>query len=146
MKGPRPTRALAWQPSTSTGATTVRSVTTGRDDDAVLAAIDRLIDAFREVHRAEAIVIRRAEHIRGEREAQRSYREIVPDEQRPLIVELASESVQHLVDAGARLRRLEAQVLYREGLTMEQIGTLFGVSRQRIAELLQDDTVTQRSS
>ena len=49
--------------------------------------------------------------------------------------------MQHLIEAGARLRRLEAQVLYREGLTMEQIGALFGVSRQRIAELLQDDSV-----
>lgn len=111
------------------------------DEDAVLSAIDRLIDAFREVQRAQEVVIKRADHIRQQRAAQQPYKDIVLGEQRPLIVELASESVQHLIDAGARLRRLESQVLYREGLTMEQIGALFGVSRQRIAELLQNDSV-----
>ena len=119
----------------------MRSVADLADDDAVLDAIDQLIDAFREVHATFDVVVERADHIRQQRDAQLSYRDIVPGEQRPLIVELATESVQHLIEAGARLRRLEAQVLYREGLTMEQIGALFGVSRQRIAELLQDDSV-----
>jgi DNA-directed RNA polymerase specialized sigma subunit len=116
------------------------------DDDAVLSAIDRLIEAFREVQQTHDVVLERAAHIREQRAARQSYRDIVPGEQRPLIVELATESVQQLIEAGARLRRLEAQVLYREGLTMEQIGALFGVSRQRIAELLQDDAADKVSN
>ena len=66
----------------------------------------------------------------------RPYREIVPNEQRPLIVELLTANLDLLSGVGSRLRRAEARVLYDEGLTMDDIAALFGVSRQRVAVLL----------
>jgi DNA-directed RNA polymerase sigma subunit (sigma70/sigma32) len=61
---------------------------------------------------------------------------IVPEEETPLLVQLLTESAEVLADYGARVRRSEARVLYREGMTMEQIADLFGVSRQRVSALL----------
>ena len=66
----------------------------------------------------------------------KSYSEIVPTEERPLIVEMLSDNLERLADVGSKLRRAEAQALYNEGMTMAQIADLFGVSRQRIAVLV----------
>jgi predicted XRE-type DNA-binding protein len=64
--------------------------------------------------------------------------EIVPEEQTPLIVQLLTESSRVLHDYGASVRRAEARVLQREGMTMEGIARLFGVTRQRISALLRE--------
>ena len=69
----------------------------------------------------------------------RPIREIVPEEETPLIVQLLTESTRVLHDYGAALRRTEARVLHREGLTMDQIAELFGVTRQRVSALLRTD-------
>jgi len=74
--------------------------------------------------------------IREERAKGRSYSEIVRAEDPPLIVQLVTESASALDTFGVRLRRLEATALYSEGLTMEHIAVLFGVTRQRVSTLL----------
>ncbi len=78
----------------------------------------------------------RIAHIREQRLTGRPYREIVSAESRPLVVELVTHSVSELDRAGVRVRRDEAEALYREGMTMEAIAELFGVSRQRVSALL----------
>ena len=64
--------------------------------------------------------------------------EIVPEEQPPLIVQLITESTNVLHTCGNRVRRTEAQALHREGMTMDEIAKLFGVTRQRVSALLRD--------
>jgi hypothetical protein len=66
----------------------------------------------------------------------RPIREIVPDEETPPLVQLLTESADVFQTYGARVRRTEARVLHREGLTMDRIAKLFGVSRQRVSSLL----------
>jgi DNA-directed RNA polymerase sigma subunit (sigma70/sigma32) len=66
-------------------------------------------------------------------------RDIVPREETPLLVELLTQSAQNLSAYGSRVRRLEARALHQEGLTMEQIARLFGVTRQRVSMLLRED-------
>ncbi|MGH7128073.1 MAG: helix-turn-helix domain-containing protein, partial [Planctomycetaceae bacterium] len=78
----------------------------------------------------------RAKKIRRLRERGHSYSEIVPGENRPLIVEMLTTSLYELADVSSRLRRAEAQALYSEGFTMAKIADLFGVTRQRVATLL----------
>ena len=68
----------------------------------------------------------------------RPIREIVPDEKAPLIVQLLTESAEALQHYGGRVRRTEARVLHHEGLPMDQIARLFGVTRQRVSALLRD--------
>jgi hypothetical protein len=107
-------------------------------NDPVLEALEGLVRALRtNASRIEA-TIARAERIREQREAGMSYRDIESGVDRPLIVELTRDNLAALVEAGSRLRRAEARALHGEGMTMEQIAELFGVTRQRVSALLRD--------
>jgi hypothetical protein len=66
--------------------------------------------------------------------------EVVPAEQSPLLVQLLTESANLLHTYGTRVRRTEARALHREGMTMDEIARLFGVSRQRVSALLRDNS------
>lgn len=65
--------------------------------------------------------------------------EIVQREGRPRIVETLTSNQATLEEVGSAVRRAEAQALRAHGLTMSHIAELFGVSRQRISELLKGD-------
>lgn len=54
----------------------------------------------------------------------------------PLVVELITANIESLQTIGSKVRQAEARALRAEGLTMEEIAGLFGVSRQRISALL----------
>jgi len=108
-------------------------------EDPVLEALADLVRALEaNMERARAS-IDRAATIRRERLAGRAYRDIESGQQRPLIVELTRDNLAALVEAGSRLRRAEARALHAEGMTMEQIAALFGVTRQRVSALLKRD-------
>ena len=108
-------------------------------EDPVLEALADLVRALEaNMERARAS-IERAETIRRERLAGHTYRDIESGQQRPLIVELTRDNLAALVEAGSRLRRAEAHALHAEGMTMEQIAALFGVTRQRVSALLKRD-------
>ena len=108
------------------------------DDDPVLDALDDLERVLAEnAERGEAMLERIA-FIRALRSEGLSYREIVPREKVPLIVELLSESARELDRVGAQFRRAEALGLHEEGMTMDEIATAFGVTRQRVSALLRE--------
>lgn len=65
-----------------------------------------------------------------------TWAESIRGETPPLIVEMLAENMQRHHEAGGALRRAEAAALHAEGLTMDQIAELFGVTRQRISQLL----------
>lgn len=64
--------------------------------------------------------------------------DFVPTEQTPLLVQLLTESTNLLHSYGNRVRRTEARALHSEGMTMDQIAKLFGVTRQRVSALLRE--------
>ena len=105
-------------------------------DDEVLAALEELVDALKANSERNRIALERAEAIRRAREAGRPYSEIVNDESRPLIVDVLNQNLERLVTSGARFRRAEAKALHDEGVTMERIAHIFGVTRQRVSALL----------
>lgn len=98
-----------------------------------LEELERVLDA--NVNRARVIKAR-IETLRRARDDGRPYSEIVRSEQAPLIVQLVSQNAIGLDETGVKLRRVEARALYDEGMTMEQIAALFGVTRQRVSTLL----------
>jgi hypothetical protein len=108
-------------------------------NDPVLEALEGLVRALRDNQARIEATIARAERIREQREVGLSYREIESGVERPLIVELTRDNLAALVEAGSRLRRAEARALHGEGMTMEQIAELFGVSRQRVSALLRSE-------
>ncbi|MFL6140195.1 MAG: hypothetical protein ACJ74O_20670 [Frankiaceae bacterium] len=103
--------------------------------DAALAALDDLVVAIERTQRSLEDAVARAEELRGRRLAGQPYREIVATDRRPL-VEVVSSSTNRLIEAGSRFRRAQARALRAEGLTMEAIADLFGVTRQRVSHLL----------
>ena len=104
--------------------------------DEVLTALSELVGAL--AANAERIeeTIRRVEEIRQQRCAGMSYRQIEARSAQPLLVEISRQNLSTLSDASSRLRRAEVRALYAEGMTMEQIAELFGVTRQRVSALL----------
>jgi CRP-like cAMP-binding protein len=69
----------------------------------------------------------------------RSWSEIITREDRPRLVERLSAVLARLSGTGSRLRRAQARALRAEGLTIDQIAELFGVTRQRVSALLGRD-------
>ena len=59
-------------------------------------------------------------------------------------MQLLTQGSAALYIAGANVRRAEAEALYAEGLTMEQIARSFGVTRQRVSALLNNRPKDQR--
>jgi hypothetical protein len=115
-------------------------------DEDLLDALNGLVGALQQNNERNLAVIARAQKIQEQRRAGLTWTEIVADEGRPLIVELLSQNLAAIGEAGSRVRRLQAQALHAEGMSMERISKLFGVTRQRIAELLRQPDSGGRGS
>jgi hypothetical protein len=124
----------------------VQQATPDAAPDPAARALDDLIAAIGTTQRLLDQALARAHALRDSRRSGAGFREIVPEEPRPLLVEIVSDSVLALVEAGSRFRRAEARALHDEGMTMEAIAGLFGVTRQRISHLLRSarTAVTER--
>jgi DNA-directed RNA polymerase specialized sigma24 family protein len=105
-------------------------------EDAFLRALTALEEVIAENDRRTKLIKRRMARIRRARARGIRYADTVADEDGPLIVQLLTESSTALDTCGATVRRAEAQALYGEGMTMEQIAEHFGVTRQRVSALL----------
>ena len=107
----------------------------------------RLLAALADIETAAADNIersrevrRRARQLRKQLEAGRPLVQLVENEASPRVVELLSTNMITLETAGAELRAAQALALRAEGLTIEAIAQLFGVTRQRISALLKQPT------
>jgi hypothetical protein len=72
------------------------------------------------------------------RAAGNPWADIVIAEERPLVVERITHVLDELGEAGGRFRRAEALALQQEGVSLNRIGQLFGVSRQRASVLVRE--------
>lgn len=128
-------RAGAGAPSLRiVGAAPAESIRSFED---ALDAVGLTLDGA-QAHRKH--VERRVRLIRRQLASGRLLSEIVVDEEQPLIVRIMRDASSEMVDAFSRLQRAEAQLLHAEGISMERIGRLFGISRQRVAELVRPST------
>lgn len=106
-------------------------------------SVERLLTALGEIEAGAA------ENVARSREIQRRVRflqkrlkagddlvDLVQNEEPPRVVEMISTNMAMLETAGAELRAAQALALRSEGLTIEAIAELFGVTRQRISALL----------
>ncbi len=106
--------------------------------DPVLEALDAVLAALGDTETMRREIVRRAKVVRNARDKGRSFREIAGVLQRPHIVELLRMSQERLALSGAVLRRAAAVALRAEGLTVDEIAKMFGVTRPRIIHLLHD--------
>jgi len=106
------------------------------EGEAFMEALDGLDGALDESLEMTQRMKRRIEELRSATAEGRPLREIVPAEETPVLVQLLTESTNLLHAYGNRVRRTEARALHDEGMTMEEIAKLFGVTRQRVSALL----------
>lgn len=106
------------------------------DNDPVLRALDQLVDALGQNVEASQLAIERARTVKQLREQGLDYRDIADETGTPVVVQLVTENLDRLRVYGAQLRQAQAAALHEEGMTMDQIAELFGVTRQRISALL----------
>jgi predicted XRE-type DNA-binding protein len=104
--------------------------------DPVLEALHSLVEAINRNVEASRQAIAQASTIEELRSRGLPYRDIVDEAGTPLVVQLVTENLDRLRIHGAQLRQAQAAALHGEGLTMEEIAVLFGVTRQRISALL----------
>jgi hypothetical protein len=101
-------------------------------DQALDLLRDQLETTIRDLRRA-ADRVRELQHMRA---AGESWRDIVTIEDRPLVVEYVTSALTDLGAVGGLFRRQQALALRREGVSINRIGQLFGVSRQRASVLV----------
>lgn len=99
-------------------------------------ALDRIEEAAGDNIERSKEVQRRARKLAKQLDAGGSLVDLVRDEPAPRVVELLTANMTALETAGADLRAAQALALREEGLTLEEIAELFGVTRQRISALL----------
>ena len=104
--------------------------------DPVLDAMGGAVGALRRFAHHTTDVLEAFDRAAGMRETGTSYRQIA--EQERLFVDFVNGPYRELLDAVSSLRRRQVRALYEEGMTMAQLGRLLGVTRQRIAVLLDD--------
>jgi hypothetical protein len=109
------------------------------DDPSLL----RLADALDQIEAVAAENVERGLRIQGRIHQMREQlgagvrvADVVASEPEPRTVELISTNMAALEVVGSKFRASLALALRDEGLTVEAIGELFGVSRQRISALL----------
>ncbi len=107
--------------------------------DALVRLLSALVDieAGAAENVARSLEIQKRVRILRERlEAGEELVDLVQKEEPPRVVELLTANMATLETVGAELRAAEALALRAEGLTIETIAELFGVTRQRISALL----------
>ncbi len=117
------------------------------DNDAAERLIAALVEieagAAENVERSREIQ-RRVKFLRKRLQAGGDLVELVECEEPPRVVELISSNMAVLETAGSELRAAQALALRSEGLTIEAIADLFGVTRQRISALLRQRAAIER--
>lgn len=108
----------------------------------LMAALETIEEAAGDNVERSLEVQRRASELREQLAAGESLVDLVRDEEPPRVVELLSTNMATLETAGAELRAAQALALRAEGLTIEAIAELFGVTRQRISALLKQKAAT----
>ncbi len=106
------------------------------DGDVALTCLQTLAAAAEDLHRSVKQLT--GSLVTAEWAEGLSYQEILPLRRRLEMIERISTALRDLTSSGHLFRRVEVRALYAEGLTMAQLASVFGVSRQRVSAMLQE--------
>jgi hypothetical protein len=105
-------------------------------DDPLVAALEEAVAVVQEVARTADDLIVKAQALITSRREGREWEEILCDEETPLLSALLARTADAIGHANSRVRRAQIDVLYGSGMAMHRIGNLLGITRQRVAALL----------
>ena len=108
----------------------------GADSDDVLKALKELEGVLRENAESERLLSKRIADVRQARESGREWKAILGDEDEPGTVQLVSTILRRQSEASGYLRRSLVVALRAEGQSIPSIAHLFGVTHQRVSNLL----------
>jgi hypothetical protein len=111
------------------------SLTYGSPDE-VLDALDALSSALEAAAADQQVMVDEVVRMRRCRAWRQSWVTALPPAGQPNLVSLSTRALSSLGVATARVRTSLARALRSEGLTVREIAALFGVSHQRVSELL----------
>jgi hypothetical protein len=118
--------------STSTSAQPESSV----GSDEVLIALNELESVLMENAERERVLFQRIAEVRLARENGQEWKTILADEDEPSTVQLVSTILRRQSEASGYLRRSLVVALRAEGQSIPSIAHLFGVTHQRVSNLL----------
>jgi DNA-directed RNA polymerase specialized sigma24 family protein len=106
------------------------------DSDEVLKALSELDAVLKENSERERMLFQRIADVRLARENGRDWKAILADEDEPSTVQLVSTILRRQSEASGYLRRSLVVALRAEGQSIPSIAHLFGVTHQRVSNLL----------
>ena len=109
--------------------------------DPATVALEALVAELEDCMSRLAHARERADMLLAHRRSGGAWLEVVTAESRPLVVESISAVMASLATAGHAWRREQAAALHDEGISINRIAALFGVTRQRISALLREGDV-----
>jgi hypothetical protein len=108
----------------------------GTGSDEVLIALDELESVLRQNAESERLLAQRIAEVRLARQNGREWKAILGDEEEPGTVQLVSTILRRQSEASGYLRRSLVVALRAEGQSIPSIAHLFGVTHQRVSNLL----------
>ena len=108
----------------------------GADGDDVLNALGELDAVLRENAERERVLFQRIAEVRLARENGQEWKSILAGEDEPSTVQLVSTILRRQSEASGYLRRSLVVALRAEGQSIPSIAHLFGVTHQRVSNLL----------
>jgi hypothetical protein len=108
----------------------------GARSDEVLNALDELESVLRQNAESERLLSKRIAEVRLARQNGREWKAILGDEEEPGTVQLVSTILRRQSEASGYLRRSLVVALRAEGQSIPSIAHLFGVTHQRVSNLL----------
>lgn len=108
----------------------------GAHPDGTLSALDALSSALGDIAEDARILEERLRSLRRERSGGRDWREILGEEESPGTMQVVSRMLATLAKASGTLRKELVDALRREGVSIPAIARLFGVTHQRVSNLL----------
>ena len=108
----------------------------GDGSDDVLHALDELEAVLRENAESERLLSKRIADVRLARQHGQEWKAILGDEDDPGTVQLVSTILRRQSEASGYLRRSLVVALRSEGQSIPSIAHLFGVTHQRVSNLL----------
>jgi hypothetical protein len=118
------------------GVTSLNEASQGTDSDEVLKALGELEIVLRENAEHERVLSQRIAALRLARENGKEWRAILSEEDEPGTVQLVSTVLRRQSEASGYLRRSLVVALRAEGQSIPSIAQLFGVTHQRVSNLL----------
>jgi hypothetical protein len=109
---------------------------TGTDSDEVLKALGELDAVLKENAERERVLFQRIADVRLARENGQDWKAILANEDEPSTVQLVSTILRRQSEASGYLRRSLVVALRSEGQSIPSIAHLFGVTHQRVSNLL----------